>query len=157
MPAALVLLPAVRDQVEDYRTALTQLRTGSGRSTVQVAAKNASPALLTVELMDLPRTVSSAGTGGVSSSRPGEERRHGRAGMAIEAVRWLIGHELADRRGEPACAARTRWRAEAGLTPTTRPLWPDAAALPDTPGCGTRPQRHSDSERAAGGRRRDHR
>jgi integrase/recombinase XerD len=37
MPAALVLLPAVRDQVEDYRTALTQLSKGSGRTTVQAA------------------------------------------------------------------------------------------------------------------------
>ena len=37
MPAALALLPVVRDQVEDYLTALTQLSKGSGRSTVQAA------------------------------------------------------------------------------------------------------------------------
>jgi hypothetical protein len=37
MPPALALLPVVRDQVEDYLTALTQLSKGSGRTTVKAA------------------------------------------------------------------------------------------------------------------------
>jgi hypothetical protein len=37
MSAALVLLPVVRDQVEDYHTALTLLNKGSGRTTLQAA------------------------------------------------------------------------------------------------------------------------